>query len=214
MRLVLQDGQKHLDCAHAVISGEAYPFPPEPQPNVRCVVDLGAHVGEWTVMAAVRWPQATVHAYEPNPNIIPLLTENCRPYPNIRIVEKAIDAVSRRDTLRFTPGESMAGIVLIPGYDPPDHPPNTEGVEVEVGSASEVADLHPDVLKMDIEGSEACALAAIKDRLPLIASIYLEYHNRPSRAFIDQLLSQSHRLAYHNRLGDLQGEQWWVREPL
>ncbi len=207
IRLATHEGQRYLDCAQQIISGQAYPFPLEPQPHVRCVVDLGAHVGEWTVMAAVRWPQAAIHAYEPNPYIIPLLRENCRPYPNIHIVEKAIEAHPRRDMLRFGPGGSMAAFVLMPGSDPPDLP----SVEVEVGSATEIADLNPDVLKLDIEGSEAFALATIKDRLPAIGVIYLEYHMALSRDFISELLSPSHRLAHHQRLNELQGEQMWLR---
>jgi hypothetical protein len=51
----------------------------------------------------------------------------------------------------------------------------------------------------------------VKDRLPAIGVIYLEYHTELARDFIGELLSPSHRLAHHQRLNELQGEQMWVR---
>lgn len=207
MGLEVPDGQQYLDCAQQIISQKAYPFPSEPQPGVKCVVDLGAHVGEFTVMAAVRWPQATIYAYEPNPQVIPLLRKNCQPFGNIRIVQKAIDAIPRRAMLRFSPGGSIAAVVPMPD----DPQPSTEGIEVEVGSAKEVGLLNPDVLKIDIEGSEVYALAVLQDRLPSIGLIYVEYHNLPSREYIEKALAISHEMTYHNQQSQIQGDLCFVR---
>jgi FkbM family methyltransferase len=46
--------------------------------TVRTIVDIGAHVGTFTIWAALRSPQARCLAVEPNPNTFALLVENLR----------------------------------------------------------------------------------------------------------------------------------------
>ena len=52
-----------------------------------------------------------------------------------------------------------------------------------------------DVLKVDTEGCELPILQNIKDRLPAIRLIHLEYHSESDRREIDRLLEGTHALA-------------------
>jgi FkbM family methyltransferase len=45
--------------------------------TVRTVLDVGANVGLFSVTARHFFPNATIHAYEPNPSIEPYLRRNC-----------------------------------------------------------------------------------------------------------------------------------------
>jgi len=89
------DDGASVKTAKDIIVGASYRFP-DTSSGFSSVVDLGAHVGEFTIMAAIYWPQATVHAFEPAPQAIPLLRENCRPYPNIVIHEQGFSLTPGR----------------------------------------------------------------------------------------------------------------------
>jgi hypothetical protein len=55
--LVIPDDEMCRTTAEDILKGLSYPFPgPGSGLAVQCVVDLGAHVGEYTIMAAARWP--------------------------------------------------------------------------------------------------------------------------------------------------------------
>src|SRR5690348_3090371 len=44
--------------------------------NIRTIVDVGASFGFFSLAARARYPDAAIHAYEPNPRILPLLRAN------------------------------------------------------------------------------------------------------------------------------------------
>jgi FkbM family methyltransferase len=44
--------------------------------GVRTILDIGANVGFFSVAARSRYPQAKIHAYEPNPRVLPFLKAN------------------------------------------------------------------------------------------------------------------------------------------
>lgn len=55
------------------------------------VVDIGAHVGYFTMLAAEKvGPSGIVHAFEPNPDNFGRLEDNCAGIPNIRIHNSAV----------------------------------------------------------------------------------------------------------------------------
>ncbi|MBW8884004.1 MAG: FkbM family methyltransferase, partial [Planctomycetia bacterium] len=89
------DDDDSVATAKDIISGVSYRFP-QPSSTLKCVVDLGAHVGEFTIMAAALWPQATIHAFEPNPQVIPLLQQNCQRYANIVVHEQGVRLIPGR----------------------------------------------------------------------------------------------------------------------
>src|SRR4051794_15123113 len=98
--MLVPDDVLSREIAEDILKGQSYPIPgPDSTLRPQSVVDLGAHVGEFTIMAAARWPQATIHAFEPNPRVLSLLRQNSRPYANIVIHEQAVDATARRATL-------------------------------------------------------------------------------------------------------------------
>jgi FkbM family methyltransferase len=45
-------------------------------PRIRTILDIGANVGFFSIAARGRYPHATIHAYEPNPRVIPFLESN------------------------------------------------------------------------------------------------------------------------------------------
>lgn len=198
-----------IGCARDVIEGRSYPLPVIDQSHVRCVVDLGAHTGEFTVMAALLWSQAQVHAYEPNPEILPFLRHNCQPFSNITIHPQAVNASGGLRKLYLSRLGSVAGS-LVPGMCP-NGEPATASLQVTSVPASEISALKPDVLKVDIEGLEIEVLAAVRESLPEIERIYVEFHSEQGRKLLDRLLDRTHALTQGRIATAEQGELMYLR---
>jgi len=213
--LILPDGEVYAACATDVIEQRSYPFPADDSGQMaRSVVDLGAHAGEFTIMAAARWPRATIHAFEPNPQILPLLYQNCRPYSNIVIYEQAVDVKPGRNQLYSCNGVSVAAALLL---EPPGGLPDGRQwvcADVEVVGPDAVLALIPDVLKIDIEGPESVVIEAMGKAIERIGRIYVEFHGETVRRHLDQLLLPTHCLAYSRILQPQQGELMYVRREI
>ena len=57
--------------------------------NVRSILDVGANVGFFALAAREYYPDTTIHAYEPNPRVVPLLRANTEGF-NVSIYPEAI----------------------------------------------------------------------------------------------------------------------------
>ncbi|MGH9590967.1 MAG: FkbM family methyltransferase [Terracidiphilus sp.] len=57
--------------------------------DVRTIVDVGANAGFFSVAARGRYPRATIHAYEPNPRVLPFLNANVSEL-GIRVFPEAV----------------------------------------------------------------------------------------------------------------------------
>lgn len=127
-------------------------------------VDVGAHVGMYTVAAALATP-GRVLAFEPNPSARAQLGANvalngCR---NVVVVPKAVGGAPGRALLHVpqTPDPSFSS--LEPGRFAEGDP-----VEVEVTTVDdevEAAGLRPTVVKVDVEGGELGVVAGMRRTL-------------------------------------------------
>lgn len=127
-------------------------------------VDVGAHVGLYTV-AAAKSTSGRVLAFEPNPSARAQLAANlalngCR---NVLVVPKAVGAAPGRALLHVpaTPDPSFSS--LDPGRFAEGKP-----VEVEVTTVDgevTVAELRPSVVKIDVEGGELAVVAGMRDTI-------------------------------------------------
>jgi FkbM family methyltransferase len=143
----------------------------------RTIVDIGAHVGSFTVWAALRSPRARVLAVEPNPETFALLTENLGDnglLDRVTAVNAAVGA---------NPG--VAALELVEHSLATRLARNGEG-RFRVGVQrlerllSDAGMDEVDVLKMDCEGMEYEVLGAMgPDRLGAIGAITCEYHPEP-----------------------------------
>lgn len=148
------------------------------------IVDLGAHVGSATLALLERYPEATVVAYEPNPDTAALLR---------RTLERngLADRVELRQAAAGTePGEAeMEGFSLLahlvrdrPEEEAEDLVPAIRELQRDGGRHRiEVRDVLPDIedadlVKMDIEGAEWPILADPRFPGPRLKALVLEYH--------------------------------------
>jgi FkbM family methyltransferase len=108
------------------------------------VVDVGANIGFFSLLAKHRFPRATIHAYEPNAQLQPMVRHNTEVL-GVVLHQEGIggkagfaDLVTDGNTLTSTTTEKETGDILI------------VPLSVAVQRAGGVIDL----LKMDCEGAE------------------------------------------------------------
>lgn len=136
------------------------------------VVDIGANIGAFTVLAAKN--SKHVFAFEPLEATIRILRHNTRTLRNVSVFPYAIAGSEGTRSLSFghhKPGK--ASIVLKRG---------TEQEEIHTKTLPQIFDLcriaRIDLLKMDIEGAEYETFFSIpKQMLERIGAITMEFHD-------------------------------------
>ncbi len=122
------------------------------------VVDVGANVGWFTLLAAARVGDGgRVHAFEPNPANVQLLLRSVErnAFGNVTVHRCAVS--DREGTLGYSADDSNGHVTMDPGA-------NGLLAVRAVRLDDELHDLpRLDVVKMDIEGSEAKALAGMRE---------------------------------------------------
>jgi FkbM family methyltransferase len=141
------------------------------------VIDVGAHIGSFSLAATMRGSQR-VFAFEPNPANFRLARHNLAPHPGVQLLRKAVLGTSGRVTPISFPTQGQlqntggSGVTL----DPEGKVPST--------TLDEILLQHPRVaiLKLDCEGAEWGLLLKSKE-LRRVQFICGEYHARQSDPF-------------------------------
>jgi FkbM family methyltransferase len=150
------------------------------------VLDIGANVGSFAIWAHLRWPQSTIHAYEPHPETARMLASNVRLLSNVVCHQCAVYPSEQRAGSFFTryAGDGESGLASYM---------NETFASFKNGQLLQVPILHPrllppaDVVKIDAEGAEADILRAMS--LRQVSLILLEFQCDRNRKLIKDRLS-------------------------
>ena len=157
---------------------DAVPF----EPNL--VLDLGANIGLFTLLAAKRWPQANLACVEPHPVTFSFLCDNLA--LNGVTAMKLQCALDARAGLRCLENEGAVFQALSN---------RMTGTRIMTVRLDSLLPIEPDVkllIKMDIEGSEVAVLDDLRARLPEQTFIFIELHNGDeSVQWIEQWAAQN-----------------------
>jgi FkbM family methyltransferase len=132
---------------------------------VKTVLDVGANVGLFSVAARHFFPDAAIHAYEPNATLDPYLKSHCEPL-SVRYHLTGIGVSAGRASLTLR--ENSLHTVLEPGNDG----------EITLTSFREAIDRlggSVDVLKLDCEGAE-WTLLDDEQSWSRVHNLTMEYH--------------------------------------
>jgi FkbM family methyltransferase len=132
------------------------------------VIDGGANMGFFTLATLRDHPGARVTAFEPDPAILAVLTENLanNGAPRVKVVDAALGA--NDGTMGFTPDGRAGGALTGAGAV----------TTVRVERLSRHLDAEVDFLKLNIEGAELDVLreAESAGRLRRVRAMVIEYH--------------------------------------
>lgn len=76
---------------------------------LRCIIDLGAHVGLAAIRFAAAFPQAQINCYEPDPENFKLLQLNTQDLPNISLHQQAVGPALGKANFYINPKRHTAG---------------------------------------------------------------------------------------------------------
>jgi FkbM family methyltransferase len=132
--------------------------------QIRTVIDVGANVGTWSLMAAELLPEATVYALEVVPETAEALTARAGRHERIRCFPLGLAAHTGTLTLRYHPRASTHATFT-------DYPHSWTGepVECSVMRGDEFLLREGiravDFLKLDVEGAEHLILQGLEGEL-------------------------------------------------
>jgi FkbM family methyltransferase len=145
---------------------------------VRTIVDVGANIGLFALWARRAFPDAVIHAYEPNPAILPLCLANLSGLPTVTVFQEAVSDKDGNGRLEMVSDSSRLSMVSVEAAGPLKVCGFRSVLERIGGSV--------DLLKLDCEGgewlifSDAMAFERVRD-------IRMEYHLTEGRKVEDVL---------------------------
>lgn len=157
---------------------------------VRLILDLGANIGLASVYFAMKYPQATIVAVEPDDANCRLFRQNTAPFANVRLIQGGVwhrearlvcrNPEAEKFSLQFEEsGEASAGLSA---YPVPHF--------VREGGGGPI-----DILKMDVEGAEVRILSGdCSAWLPLARVVFVEAHGPEAEKTVESSLRR-HGLA-------------------
>lgn len=193
-----------VQTANAVFQDE-YHIQPLRQHNVRTIVDVGAHVGSFTVLCHEYWPDARIIAVEPHPDSFALLQRNtCHiPADQLLLINAAIGRANGKSLLASPVSYSRVGEYLPELWKELEPRNGNFGSEVNTITPSQlwqtIQDFgieFVDLLKLDCEGAEYHLLQELSGngQLANVGWIRGEWHCRLHNKVLEESLGDSHVL--------------------
>jgi len=147
------------------------------------IIDCGSHIGMSILYFKSLYPKAHIVGFEPNPDNFSILQKNLveNGITDVQLINAALAEhegtaslkTSKDDVEPWTWGDTI--IDNLRGDDSIHRKVNVKTVKLSNYITEAV-----DFMKIDVEGAEQMILAEIKDKMPLIAKIDLEFHDTPT----------------------------------
>jgi FkbM family methyltransferase len=161
--------------------------------NKPVIVDIGAHIGVFSIAAAKRYPAAKILSYEPLPENYELLKKNIEANKtrNVSPFNLAIFTKKGTGNLYFN-RKFTAGCTLMKSV----RNPVSETIKVKSVSVSDIFRTNKirsiDLLKIDTEGAEYTILKSVhKNYFKKIRFIHSEFHAEKDEKGIKNLLERN-----------------------
>ena len=128
------------------------------------VLDVGANVGDWTLLARRHFPKAAIHSFEISPPTFATLSERCGGLANVTLHNFGVSDVAETISIRHYP--DVPALTTSSNYP---HPFEYREIPAETDTgdafASRSALAHIDLLKIDVEGMEDRILRGFESML-------------------------------------------------
>lgn len=184
------------------------------------IVDAGAYQGDVTATFLNRYPRATVHAFEPQPDLADHLRERFASDNRVQVHECAVGPTEDTVTFNQLQGEASSS-VLTPGPQKReyygDHVDIADKYDVEQVRLDAVLDEAPDIVKLDLQGYELGALRGATSFINQVDVIFTEvefkelYEGQALFADVQDFLSTHgfHLFNFYNLYTEETGQLTW-----
>lgn len=168
-----------------VIRGE-YEFDQKTEPRV--IVDLGSNIGTSILYFRLKYPNAVIYGFEPNPEIFPLLNNNVSQFQNIYLYSLAISDGVGKVKLGIRKEKSSASSIVINRKSDA-----TEVDSIDLQTLKEMIGCNIDLLKFDVEGAEEKIFSVenLTGIYNLIGEIHPDVMKTPLELFLSQFKEYS-----------------------
>jgi FkbM family methyltransferase len=171
--------------------------------NVRTVVDIGAHVGSFTLLCNHYWPNARIVAVEPHPESFELLERNTKHIPRekLTLINAAVTQKSGRCLLSSPVSHSRVSEYVPDLWNALEPRSGEFGIEVDSISTEDLWTIlieegieEVDLMKLDCEGAEYAILPdlARTGAMPSIGWIRGEWHCSKQNPILSSALARTH----------------------
>lgn len=205
--------ENQMAIATGIFDGSTFPHAPVDFTQIDCVFDIGANIGASTLYFHLTYPNAVVHAFEPNGLSFPILMKNVA---NLPMVKAHRYGLSNRDaTLEMVIGGGGGEFSSVKkGLLARD----AEIIQVK-NAGPIISDLAKGknliVLKVDTEGCDAEILESLDNVYERVPVVYVEYHSEKQRRRVDRVLTGNGMLVFAARShGPYRGDLTYVREEI
>lgn len=164
--------------------------------NLERVLDIGAHAGLFSLAARLRFPQAQIHAYEPNPQIQPYLAKQAA-VGRFSYFGSAVGLTAGRVCLDLCADSVQTRV----------HRGDQGDIQC-VSFAQSVDRLQgtPDLVKLDCEGAE-WEILQDETTWQKVRNLTMEFHLWAGYT-LDQLKQRVAHLGFHERYSKLTGKDF------
>ncbi|TDO23141.1 FkbM family methyltransferase [Pedobacter duraquae] len=164
------DADTFLGSYHEIFIDEIYNF--ESHTPSPLIIDCGANIGLATIYFKLKYPNAQIIAFEPDPNIYAALSANVRSFgfKDVNCENKAVSDVDAMLDFWLEGGHS--GKVVA-------HTANHTSSQVKAVRLKTILQEHEKIefLKIDIEGHETALIPDLAEELNRVEFLFLEYHS-------------------------------------
>lgn len=165
---------------HGVAAAVEHDLTPLP-PGLRTVIDAGANRGQFALVAAHRWPDATLICFEPLPAACATLARVLAGHPRLRVVDAALSAAAGTAALHVSRADDSSSLLAITDRQTATFPGTDEVGTITVRTARLDAELtpagameRPALLKIDVQGAELDVLRGATGVLDRIDAVLVE----------------------------------------
>jgi FkbM family methyltransferase len=198
-----------LDVAAPILAGDEYELQPllAERRQLRWVLDVGGHVGSFTLKVKRGWPEARVIAAEPDPDNAALFRKNTEGLAGVVLEEAAvlgrrgIEHAHLRQAGRANHDSNAAASSVLEVSHPLKPHQRRATALVRAVSVLDLLERHAvprlDLLKLDCEGAEGEILEALAESgwLKRVGWIRGEWHGFDNLARVEAALRDTHTYA-------------------
>lgn len=149
-------------------------------PKNPVVVEAGAHIGRDTIKMATLWPEATIYAFEPVPELFRQLKERTQDFANVYCYQLALSDRTGTAHLNVSTGATTAASSLLEPHEYKKerrnvsfHTITVETVTLDAWAQKEKIE-RIDFLWLDMQGHELAVLKVAPRMLSTVSALVVE----------------------------------------